>query len=108
MTKRKAITPAMKIDAILWRFKVYCSWCDEQIHVGHPIEWDHVHALVHGGEHCFTNLRPIHADPCHKEKTKADIQANAKVKRIIADKPSRRPMKSSGRKIPSRPWPKRA
>jgi len=60
MTKRQAITPQMKIDAILWRYEIGCAWCGEQIHVGHPIEWDHAQALIHGGEHCFTNLRPIH------------------------------------------------
>lgn len=103
MTKRRTITPAMKIDALLWRFEIKCSWCDEQIHVGHPIQWDHVHALVHGGDHDFTNLRPIHADPCHKEKTAADIAAKAKGDRLLG-------LTCNGpkRKIPSRPFPKRA
>lgn len=102
MTKRKAITPAMKIDALLWRFPIVCSWCDEQIHVGHPIEWDHIHALVHGGDHDFTNIRPIHANPCHKEKTASDIAAKAKGDRILG-------LTCTGpkRKIPSRPFSKR-
>ncbi len=107
MTKRKAIPARMKIDCLLYRENPTCAICDTRIFAEDEIEWDHIHALVHGGADHYTNIRPLHAE-CHKIKTKADIQANAKVKRIIADKPSRHPMKSSGRKIPSRPWSKRA
>ncbi len=107
MTKRKAITEKMKIDCLLFRNNIVCWICGDMLYPGQPVEWDHIHALVHGGDHTYLNLRPLHPD-CHKPKTKADVQANAKVKRIIAAKPSRHPMKSSGRKIPSRPWPKRA
>ncbi len=102
MTKRQAITPAMKIDCLLAMSWYMCSICGDWILPGQKIEWDHIHALVHGGKHHHTNLRPLHAG-CHKIKTKADIQANAKVKRILGltcNKPKK--------KIPSRPWPKRA
>jgi 5-methylcytosine-specific restriction endonuclease McrA len=105
-TPREPITPAMKIDCLLFRYSITCGICGHEIGPGCPIEWDHVHALVHGGPHIFTNLRPVH-EKCHKAKTKADIQANAKVKRILNPRTSKRPMKSSGRKIPSRPFPKR-
>ncbi len=107
MTKRKAVTPDMKIKSLLFRGEHFCQMCNVQILPGDPIDWDHIHALVHGGAHNWTNIRPLHRE-CHKRKTRGDIQMNAKVKRIIADKPSRHPMKVSGRKIPSRPWPKRA
>lgn len=53
-----------------------------------------------GGKHEYQNLRPIHYAPCHKNKTKADIRALAKVKRILGttkNKPKRA--------IPSRPFP---
>ncbi len=106
MTKRKAITPAMKIDCVIYRGLLRCGICNDFILYGHRIEWDHIQALIHGGGHDFTNIRPLHEE-CHKIKTKADIAANAKVKRIIANKPSRRPMKSSGRKMQSRPFQKR-
>ncbi len=107
MTKRKAITPAMKIQCLLYRAEVKCSICGHDIYPDEEIEWDHIHALVHSGPHEYQNLRPVHAE-CHKEKTKADIQANAKIKRILADKPSKRPMRNSKRKMPSRAVPKAA
>ncbi len=104
--KRKAITPAMKIKALFGRYEIECGICDCYISVYDEVEWDHIHALVHRGPHHWTNIRPVHK-ACHKQKTKRDIAANAKVKRILADKPSRRPMKSSGRKMQSRPFQKR-
>src|ERR1700761_7182098 len=85
-----------------------CSICREPLLAGQNIQFDHIHAVVHGGPHEYKNLRPIHYDPCHKNKTAKDVAANAKVKRILGDKPPKRPMKSSGKKIPSRPFPKRA
>ncbi len=106
-SKRKAITPAMKIQCLLYRAEVKCSICGHDIYPDEEIEWDHIHALVHSGPHEYQNLRPVHAK-CHKAKTASDIAANAKVKRILADKPARRPMKNSGKKLPSRPFPKRA
>lgn len=104
--KREAITPIMKIKAFLFGYKPLCAICLGPLRPDDKIEWDHIHALVHSGPHEYENLRPLHAE-CHKRKTKADVQANAKVKRILANKPSKRPMKSSGRKIPSRPFSKR-
>jgi len=80
-TKRTAITPDMKIDCLLYRYAVTCAVCGKDIQPGHEIEWDHVHALVHGGPHIFSNLRPLHAE-CHKAKTARDIAANAKGKRL--------------------------
>lgn len=75
------ITWDMKIDAILYRYAVPCAICGKDLKPGDAVEWDHVHALVHGGPHVFSNLRPLHA-ACHLEKTKRDIAANAKGKRI--------------------------
>jgi hypothetical protein len=49
---------------------------------GQPIQFDHVHADVHGGAHEYQNLRPIHVG-AHKKKTKADTQAKAKGDRIL-------------------------
>lgn len=100
-TKRQAITPAMKIDALLYREKTLCSLCSEWVLPGQEIEWDHIHALVHGGQHDYTNLRPVHAG-CHKKKTAQDIKANAKIKRIRGET-----KQGPKRAIPSRPWPKR-
>ena len=104
--KRQAVTHQMKIDCLLSRADIRCMICADVLLPGAEIEWDHIQALVHQGPHDYWNLRPLHPE-CHKIKTARDIAANAKVKRIIADKPSRHPMKSSGRTIPSRPFPKR-
>lgn len=106
--KRKAITPAMKIDCLLWLCGVACPECHEPIMPGQRIEWDHRHCVALDGPHEYQNLRPIHYDPCHKRKTARDIKALAKIKRLANPRPSRHPMKSSGRPIPSRPFPKRA
>ncbi len=103
--KRQAITDKMKLECLLYRCTVKCGICGDELYPNDEIEWDHIQALVHSGAHVFTNIRPVHAE-CHKEKTARDIAANAKVKRILADKPSKRPMQNSGRTIPSRPFPK--
>ena len=103
---RKPIRERMKIDTLLFRNNVVCGVCGDMLYPGQPIEWDHIHALAHGGDHTYLNLRPLHPE-CHKPKTARDIRDNAKVKRLANPKPSRHPMVSSGRKIPSRPFPKR-
>lgn len=116
--KRPKITERMKIACLLWLAEgatkiegsmfgtytvpaIYCPECDQPILATDVIEWDHRHALVHDGPHHHTNIRPIHYD-CHKKKTARDIKANAKVKRIAAGGRKRK-----GRKMPSRPFPKR-
>ncbi len=99
--KRQAITPTMKIDCLLHRYEVWCAICGLSVGPCEEIEWDHVQALVHGGEHVYSNLRPVHA-LCHLEKTKRDIQANAKVKRLCGETCTR-----PSRKIPSRPFPRK-
>src|SRR5690348_17156987 len=79
--KRQPITERMKIDALLDMYGIYCIECDGLICPGQPIQWDHRHALVHGGPHDYRNIRPVHVE-CHKKKTARDIKANAKVKRL--------------------------
>jgi len=118
----KPISRKMAVDCLLYRLEqgdggviikslsgyyLPCGICRCALLPQHDIEFDHIHADVYDGPHEYHTLRPVHAE-CHNIKTKADIKANAKVKRIIAKKPSRHPMKSSGRKIPSRPFQKRA
>ncbi len=118
----KPVTRKMAVDCLLWHFwngehcyleslistgvRMRCQICGEPIKEEQPIQFDHIHAIVHDGPHEYQNLRPVHVD-CHRQKTRRDIAANAKVKRILADKPSKRPMKSSGKKIPPRPFQKR-
>jgi 5-methylcytosine-specific restriction endonuclease McrA len=85
--KRKAITPRMKIDCLLWRAGFFwdggfkCAECQERIMPSARIEWDHTHCLAAGGPHEYMNLRPLHYE-CHKDKTKRDVALNSKAKRI--------------------------
>lgn len=116
MTERKAVTPAMKIDALLWIASVPCRVCRLVIAPGQPIEWDHETPLALDGKHDFMNLRPLHKS-CHAVKTRgrkattlnSDIHTIAKVKRL-ARKQAGTWRKSKklwpSRSIPSRPFPK--
>lgn len=102
----KPITRKMAVDCLLYRFGlewhvIICTVCKTVLKPGDDIQFDHVHADVHNGPHEYQNLRPLHKD-CHKKKTKADVQANAKIKRIANPRKSKRPMKS-GKTV----WPKR-
>lgn len=78
-----------------------CVACGLAIHPEHIIQFDHRHADIHGGPHEYQNLRPLHYE-CHKAKTKRDVQANAKVKRI-----AKGGRKRKGRKMKSRPFQKK-
>ena len=98
----KPVTRKMVVDWFLWSLKqrgivVPCGICKEPLEPGDDIQWDHIHATVFWGPHEYQNIRPVHYDPCHKRKTKADVQANAKIDRITG--------KTKGR--PKKSWPKR-
>lgn len=116
----KPVTRKMAVDCLLWRVSQHgctkltrlpdgelilvfiCTICGEPILPGQVIQFDHTHADVHGGGHTFKDLRPVHYDPCHKEKTTRDIAAKAKGDRILG-------LTCTGpkRKIPRRPFAKR-
>jgi hypothetical protein len=105
----KPIPRKMVVDCLLWLLQtqmpevfIKCYICGGILFPGDDIQFDHVHAHVHGGAHDHMNLRPVHHIPCHVNKTKKDVKANAKVKRIAAGGRKRK-----GKKIPSRPFPKR-
>lgn len=123
----KPISRKMAVRALLYRFitgPVVGLWSETQGHVvyhpvcgecggiifpEHDIQFDHIHADVHGGPHEYQNLRPIHYDPCHKKKSAKDVAANAKVKRIRAGGRKKRGprLQSRGFQQASRPFPKR-
>jgi len=65
---------------------------------------DHIQAVVHDGPSDAANYRAI-CIPCHKLKTKLDIQANAKIKRItgVTKGPAKKAW-GKGRKLESRPF----
>lgn len=104
----KPVTRKMAVDCILHRIAGYivCGLCQVALRPGDDIQFDHIHADVHGGPHEYQNLRPVHAH-CHKAKTAQDVKANAKVKRLINPRKSKRPMQKSKQKMASRPFPKR-
>lgn len=79
------------------------------------LEREHPVPLALGGKDDPTNaaysLKENHSKQTNGTKATSygsDKHAIAKVERLRNPKPSRRPMQSSGRKIPSRPFSKRA
>lgn len=107
MTERKAITDKIKVASLRFWGICICPECNEAIGPFDDVEWDHRQALIHGGAHDHTNIRPLHTT-CHTQKTIRDVKANAKVKRIIrGKKPSKRKIKSAGFPKVSRPFPSR-
>lgn len=100
----KPISRKMAVDALLYRFGlewhvIICTVCNAVLKPGDDIQFDHIHADVHGGPHEYQNIRPLHA-LCHKIKTRADVKSNAKIKRIRKDRPKPK------RTIPCRPMGK--
>jgi len=110
----KPISRKLAVDCLLDRVMrqfgepLRCSVDNEPLLPGQAIQFDHIHSDIFGGAHEYQNLRPIHYDPCHKGKTRRDAKDNAKLKRILDSKQSKRPMQNSGAKIPKRadPWGK--
>lgn len=81
-----------------------CGICRTFLGVS-PFEIDHMAALALGGSNGLGNLWAI-CVPCHRSKTKRDMKAIAKVKRLIRQaNPETR--KIPKRKIRSRGFPKR-
>jgi 5-methylcytosine-specific restriction enzyme A len=75
-----------------------CHICSYKIVVPNEAwQVEHVVPFAMGGKDDVTNMRPAHVD-CHAAKTKNDVKAIAKVKRIQA--------KHIGSKAPSK-WPSR-
>jgi hypothetical protein len=95
---RKAITPAMKVNALLnvshnvglIPHGILCGYCRNPIFAEQPIEWDHFIPIAMGGIHHWGNLRPLHKK-CHAEKSfgsgastaGSDIGKISKERRII-------------------------
>jgi len=108
-TPRRAMTPARK-RRIWEREGGVCYLCGEPVALEH-VEIEHPVPLAHGGSDDDEALRCVHADGCHKGKTKADAKITGHIKRIIARLDGTR---RARKPIPSRPfgkqkrkWPKR-
>lgn len=82
----KGKTPDAKIPprVRLRVFEAFGGVCQEtgrKIQPGDDWDCDHIVALVNGGEHCESNLRPV-LRAAHREKTKEDVKLKAKVDRV--------------------------
>lgn len=79
MSKRRAITPKMKVDTLLaqvWRqFGAYlvCPISKIAMEPGDPVQFDHIHCVALDGPHEYQNLRAVLKTP-HRKKTKADLR----------------------------------
>jgi hypothetical protein len=103
---KSAITYGMVTQWFLAKMQVMsvvlcCPICGEPLLPGQKVQWDHTHAEGLGGGHGTNHIRLVHYDPCHKKKTKRDVQALAKIDRITG-------VTGNGpkRNIPSRPFMK--
>lgn len=75
--QRADISPALR-RKVMERWGRICHVCDRP----GADEVDHVIPVSEGGRHHPSNMRPIHAEPCHRVKTAAEAaraRANAKL-----------------------------
>lgn len=76
--RRRKLTPTQK-DEIRERQNHCCAICGDKLR--DPIEWDHVRALALLGTDSTDNIQAVHA-ACHQTKTRGDMKAIAKAKRL--------------------------
>jgi 5-methylcytosine-specific restriction protein A len=82
MPERRSLSP-MKRLAVFERAKGVCHLCEQRIKAGDKWEVEHVRPLGLLGEDEAHNMAPAHV-ACHAEKTKIDVPAIAKAKRMKA------------------------
>jgi len=109
--KRKSFTPKQRA-AIFERNGGVCYLSGVKIMPGDLWEVEHRLALALGGTNDIENLVPALVDP-HRIKTKQDVKAIAKAKRLIkkSDPETRKPSTLRGRpfqKGKKQQWPKQA
>ena len=78
--KRKPITAAMKLEVLTVLGMWPCYRCDKEFWLA-DMQWDHVQALVDGGTHEPSNLRPV-CIGCHRDKSAFEHVRNSKSKRL--------------------------
>lgn len=121
---RARFTERQVLETLAWQgVFVRCHRCgeaffgydaDDDFIMWRKPEREHIHEIALGGPDTPKNCR-YSCSCCHATVTNgtkatsagSSKQRIAKVKRILNPKPSKRPMKSSGRKMPSRPFKKR-
>lgn len=103
LTKKRKALAHQKADGVCW-------WCGREVPMSGPdVEYDHRITLAMGGKD--DDIWPLHARPCHAEKTKQDLRQIAKMRRQekMADPRPPSTMKSRGfpKVTVKRPWPSR-
>lgn len=75
----EAIPPRVRLR-VFQRHDGNCAKCTRPLFPGH---WacDHIVALANGGKHAEINLQPLCTNPCHSEKTAADVAEKSMVYR---------------------------
>lgn len=76
-TDDSAIPPRVK-DRIFKRCAERCQDCGKPLNGRDKPEFDHIKALINGGEHRETNLQAL-CGPCHGLKTKSDVAEKSTV-----------------------------
>lgn len=78
---RRAMTPARK--ARIWKaWEGKCYFCRQPVDKDGPgVVYDHITGLWLKGSDADSEIAPIHAEPCNKLKTAADLKRIAKTKR---------------------------
>ncbi len=79
-TPRKAFTKKQRAEAFL-RAGGRCELCE--VKLSGRFDIDHILALHHGGLHEPANWRVVCVE-CHRDKTKSDVKASAKIRRLQA------------------------
>ena len=79
-TPRRGMTPKRK-KAALERCAGCCGLCGVEFGNADSIQFDHIVPLELGGADDAKNIWPLH-EACHREKTRSDIKAIAKARRI--------------------------
>lgn len=79
--KRPNITQSMKLEVLNREGLAPCYVCGRITFIT-QMHYDHVQALVDGGEHAASNLRLICVDPCHKAKSGFEVSRSAKHTRL--------------------------
>lgn len=80
--RRRSITTALRVR-IFRDADGLCHICGIKIAIGEPWECEHRIPIAMGGADAPENMRPAHIG-CHAGKTKKDVAAIAKAKRIEA------------------------
>lgn len=69
-SKLSGSVQARRAERVMLEHGRICHVCDLPM----ADEVDHVVPLAEGGADDETNLRPIHSEPCHREKTAAEAR----------------------------------